>query len=231
MHVELISHTKDPERIIAIAMRLCYSASDIDSISHTLSNEDCSRLVSKAIKLGHFSVLEHASFTFAFDGISRACSHQLVRHRMASYSQQSQRYVKALNFAYVVPPSIEHNADLQQQYKQIIENINAQYELFLASGIPEEDARYILPNSANTRLIMTANARSLLNFFELRLCTRAQWEIRALAGSMLDLLRAVAPTVFKNAGPTCISRGYCSEGEMSCGKINTLYETPSNKEE
>ncbi len=220
MRVKLISHTENPERTIAAAMRLCYSASDIKNILDGLDDENCDRMIAKALKLGHFSVLEHASYTFAIEDISRACSHQLVRHRMASYSQQSQRYVKMHNFDHSMPLSIQNNKQALDQYNSMIDKISQQYESFLELGIPAEDARYILPNSADTKIVMTANARSLINFFELRLCTRAQWEIRELAEKMLDILKEISPSIFSNAGPTCVSKGYCSEGEMSCGRLD-----------
>ena len=219
MRVDLVSHTQDPERTVAAAIRLCYSASEIGEIRDAIDDAEAARLIGKVLKLGHLSVLEHASFTFAIEGISRACSHQLVRHRMASFSQQSQRYVKMRDFQFVVPPSVQGDAEL---LSRTMRDLQATYDSLLSAGVSAEDARYILPNAAETKLIMSANARSLLNFFELRLCTRAQWEIRQLAGMMLDEVKAIAPNIFAKAGPTCETSGYCREGEMSCGRAATL---------
>jgi thymidylate synthase (FAD) len=208
-------------------MRLCYSASDIGEIREAMSDAEVARLIRKVLELGHLSVLEHASFTFGIEGISRACSHQLVRHRIASFSQQSQRYVKMRGFEYTVPPSIQSNADAAEMLEQTMKELQDRYDALLAAGMRAEDARYILPNAADTKLIMTANARSLLNFFSLRMCTRAQWEIRQLAGLMRDKVRAVAPVIFEKAGPSCEAVGYCSEGAMSCGRAKPI-EIPGN---
>lgn len=218
MRVELVSHTIDPERTVAAACRLCYSASDIGRIRECIDDADAARLIRKVLELGHHSVLEHASFTFAIEGVSRACSHQLVRHRIASFSQQSQRYVKMRDFEFVIPPSVSRGSGASQRFCEAMDRLRDEYADLLASGIDPEDARYLLPNAAATKLVMTANARSLLNFFELRLCTRAQWEIRQLAAEMLEKVRAVAPSIFSLAGPACETKGYCSEGAMSCGR-------------
>lgn len=221
MRVELVSHTMDPERTVAAATRLCYSASDIDQIREAIDDAEAARLIQKVLELGHFSVLEHASFTFAIEGISRACSHQLVRHRMASFSQQSQRYVKMHDFEPAMPASVRRNEDAARRFGQVMESLRAEYDALVEAGIPAEDARYLLPNAAETKLLMTANARSLLNFFEIRLCTRAQWEIRRLADLMLEKVKVVAPNIFSEAGPTCETKGYCREGQKSCGRAAT----------
>jgi thymidylate synthase (FAD) len=221
LHVDLISHTSNPERTVAAAVRLCYSASDIGQIRQAVDDAEAARLIAKILKLGHFSVLEHASFTFAVEGISRACSHQLVRHRMASFSQQSQRYVKMSEFDPIIPPSVERDTEAARRFSEAMEILRNQYDAMLAAGIAAEDARYLLPNAADTKLIMTVNARSLLNFFELRLCSRAQWEIRRLAELMLEKIKPVAPNIFSAAGPACESRGHCHEGEMSCGRAGS----------
>lgn len=222
LRVELVSHTHDPERTVAAAIRLCYSASDIGEIRKAISDTDAARLIGKVLKLGHLSVLEHASFTFAIEGISRACSHQLVRHRIASFSQQSQRYVKMRNCDFIVPPSIQSIPEAADKLNDVLLELQSRYDELLAAGVSAEDARYVLPNAAETKVIMTANARSLLNFFELRLCTRAQWEIRQLAELMLKKVKSVAPTIFAIAGPTCETHGHCREGDMSCGRAKAL---------
>jgi thymidylate synthase (FAD) len=218
MLVQLLTHTPDPEQVVAAAARLCYSASSIDRLLEK-SRDDREALLRKILALGHLSVLEHASFTFGIEGISRACSHQLVRHRLASYSQQSQRYVShAERFAAVTPPSIAARPELAQRYAALLEEIHAAYCELLAAGIPAEDARFVLPNAAETKIVVTMNARELHHFFALRCCRRAQWEIRAMAVEMLRLARRAAPLLFAAAGPGCL-QGACPEGAMSCGAL------------
>ena len=219
MKVELINYTEDPERIIAQSARLCYSASGIEELKEKLTDESTLKLIKKIIKLGHYSVLEHATFTFAIEGISRVTSHQLVRHRIASFSQQSQRYVKIKDkgFPYIIPKSIAKNEKLTTIFTGTIKKLNRIYNLFLEHNIAAEDARYILPQAVETKIIITANARELLHIFKLRCCNRAQWEIRELAKRMLKEVKIVAPNIFENAGPPCIL-GPCPEGELSCGK-------------
>jgi thymidylate synthase (FAD) len=212
-------------------VRLCYSASDIDTIRERIDDDEAARLIQMALKLGHHSVLEHASFTFGIEGISRACSHQLVRHRIASFSQQSQRYVKMRECDITTPSSILRNPQAADKFRQAVEQIQSVYGELLDAGLPAEDARYILPNAAETKIVMTANARSLLNFFELRLCTRAQWEIRELAALMRERARTVAPNIFSKAGPTCETMGYCREGAKSCGRANPLPSTQDRDKE
>ncbi|MBP6963051.1 MAG: FAD-dependent thymidylate synthase [Armatimonadetes bacterium] len=222
MRVLLLSHTQQPEKTVAAAIRLCYSSAGIESIRDRMDDAEAARLIEKVLGLGHFSVLEHASFTLGIEGISRACSHQLVRHRLASYSQQSQRYVTMKNLEFFAPPAVAADEHIAERYYSLMAQCRQCYDELLASGIEAEDARYVLPSAAETNIIMTANARSLLNFFELRMCTRAQHEIRELAALMLAEVRKAAPILFANAGPACESRGYCSEGEMTCGRAEPL---------
>ena len=219
MKVKLINYTKDPEKIVAQSARLCYSAMDIEDLSKTLTSASIKKLVEKIIKLGHYSVLEHVSFTFAIEGISRVTTHQLVRHRLASFSQQSQRYVeiKKEGFPYITPDSIEKNKKIAKIYRETVEELDKIYRIFLKHNIPSEDARYILPQAVETKIIFTANARELLHIFKLRCCNRAQWEIRKVAKKMLSEVKVIAPNIFKNAGPPCVT-GKCPEGELSCGK-------------
>ncbi len=219
MKVKLINYTKDPEKIVAQSARLCYSALDIEDLREKLSNESIIKLIKKIMKLGHYSVLEHATFTFAIEGISRVTSHQLVRHRLASFSQQSQRYVKIKEkgFPYVVPKSIEKNKKLAKIFIDTLKELDGIYRLLLSQNIEAEDARYILPQAVKTKIILTANARELLHIFKLRCCNRAQWEIKEVAIKMLQEVEDIAPTIFENAGPPCIL-GPCPEGELSCGK-------------
>ncbi len=221
MLVQLLQHTPEPERVVAAAARLCYSAASIDQLLEQEADER-GRLLEKILSLGHLSVLEHASFSFGVEGISRACSHQLVRHRLASYSQQSQRYVsEKKRFAAVVPPSIAADDDLHRRYEALLDDIHHLYGDLLAAGIPAEDARFVLPNAAQTKLVVTMNARELRHFFNLRCCRRAQWEIRALAVQMLRLARRAAPLLFAGAGPGCLA-GPCPEGRMSCGEADEV---------
>jgi len=219
MKVRLINYTKDPEKIIAQSARLCYSALGIEELRGKLSNESIIKLVKKIMKLGHYSVLEHATFTFAIEGISRVTSHQLVRHRLASFSQQSQRYVKIdkEGFPYIIPKSIEKNEKLAKIFIDAAKELDEIYQLLLDHNIKAEDARYILPQAVTTKMIVSANARELLHIFKLRCCNRAQWEIRKLAMNMLKEVKSIAPTVFENAGPPCVL-GPCPEEELSCGK-------------
>ncbi len=225
LKVKLISYTPDPERIVAAAARLCYSPRSASEIMENFSDEQVASFVRKIVSLGHTSTMEHVSFTFAIDGVSRALSHQLVRHRIGcSYSQQSQRYVKEKQFAYITPPKIAQNSEALSVFEQAMEQAQAAYARLLEMGIPAEDARFVLPNAAETKFVLTMNVRSLLHFFELRCCNRAQWEIRALADEMLRQVREVAPRLFAHAGATCDSVGICYEGAMSCGKCKNVAE-------
>jgi len=225
MKVSLLQHTPDPERSVALAARLCYSSASITELDDRLSASAIAGLLEKIMSLGHQSVLEHAAFTFGIEGISRACSHQLVRHRLASYSQQSQRYVtfKGDDFPQVVPESISSSAKRSELFSRAVKAAAEAYRELVADGVPAEDARFVLPNAAETKIIVTMNARELLHFFELRCCERAQWEIRALAVEMLRLVKPSAPVIFSSAGPACISGG-CPEGSMTCGKIREVRE-------
>ncbi|HDO19183.1 MAG TPA: FAD-dependent thymidylate synthase [Thermoplasmatales archaeon] len=215
MNVKLIAYTPDAERVCAIAAALTHSKKKPDEVEK-MNDSDLMKILSHVIDLGHTSVVEHANFTFAISGVSRALTHQLVRHRIASYSQQSQRYVKFDEVSYVIPTSIEKNKELKRRYEEFMNRIWSEYNFLLDSGIPEEDARYVLPNAAKTNIIVTMNARSLLNFFELRCCLHAQWEIRKLANMMLREVKKVAPTIFKKAGPPCKSKGLCPEKRKDC---------------
>lgn len=226
LNVRLLSYTQNPEQTIAAAMRLCYTKLDVDALLEQITLDKANEMVAKALGLGHLSVLEHASFTFAVEGISRACSHQLVRHRIASYSQQSQRYVdlseKDLSEYRVMPDSIADNMEAHADFGKALAAIDWAFQGLTQKGIPGEDARFILPNACETKIIITMNARTLLHFFEHRCCKRAQWEIRAMADEMLRLAKEVSPTIFAKAGPTCQTQGYCREGQQSCGGAPTL---------
>lgn len=241
MEVKLIAHTPDAEKVITAAAKTCYSSDTPDEILDDLDDAKTAKFIDMLIGLGHTSTIEHSSFTFTINGVSRSLLAQLTRHRMASYSVRSQRYVSETGFGFVMPPQIENNEKAKELYlKAMKDDVDTYNELteilyqenlneLINSGMPEkraknvalktsiEDARYVLPNSCETNLVATFNARSLYNFFELRGCTRAQWEIRELSEKMFALVSAVAPNLFANAGPACVS-GNCSEGKMTCGK-------------
>ncbi len=225
MKVTLLQHTPDPETTVALAARLCYSAASIGDLRERLSSSDVAAFLEKIMSLGHQSVLEHVSFTFGIEGISRACSHQLVRHRLASYSQQSQRYVtfRGDDFPLVVPDSIAGSRAREEIFGRAMQACAEAYRELVADGVPAEDARFVLPNAAETKIIVTMNGRELLHFFELRCCERAQWEIRAMATEMLQLVKPLAPVIFSGAGPGCVS-GVCPEGTMTCGRAKEVRE-------
>lgn len=217
MKVTLLASTPEPEKTVALAARLCYSDAAITELEEKIKGLALEKFLGKILKMGHLSVLEHASFTFGVDGISRVTSHQLVRHRLASYSQQSQRYVKFSAPEYVIPETIAGVEEKRERFTEAVDGLFSLYKDLVDSGVPAEDARFLLPNAACTRIILTMNARELLHFFRLRCCERAQWEIRAMATSMLVLARKKAPFIFRDSGPACVT-GPCSEGEMTCGK-------------
>lgn len=224
LHVALIRHTLSPEEIVALGARLCYSRATIDDLTQRVSAKDQSDFVQKIMGMGHDSVLEHASFTFGVEGVSRVLLAQLTRHRLASFSVQSQRYVSyEQGFGYIVPPKIAAlGQDAAEEYARQMDQMHQWYcqwqeRLGAAGESSNEDARFVLPGACETRLMMTMNVRELRHFFSLRMCSRAQWEIRALATEMHCLCMEVAPALFADAGPGCL-RGACPEGAKSCGR-------------
>ena len=217
--VKLLEYTPDPERVVAMAARLCYSAIGAEELAQRLSEEKVREMVRKMVKLGHASTIEHVSFTFGIEGVSRVLTHQLVRHRIASYDQQSQRYVASHGFPYITPPTIAENPAAKERFTALMEEIRSAYDELTEMGIPKEDARYVLANAAETKILVTMNARALMHFFNLRCCLRAQWEIRDMAYKMLAAVKEVAPTLFHNAGASCVNTGRCPEGDMTCGKF------------
>lgn len=217
MHVELLYHTPDPERAIATAARLCYAPVGASELMETMPEERVKSVLSTIMASGHFSTLEHASYTFAIDGVSRALTHQLVRHRIASFNQQSQRYVKFKGgIETIKPESVAASEETSAVFDEAIAAAVDAYRKLLEAGVPAEDARYLLPNAAETKIVVTMNVRELLHFFELRCCNRAQWEIREMAHRMLELARPTAPFIFMDAGAPCV-HGLCPEGKMTCG--------------
>ncbi len=217
MDVTLLYHTPEPERAVATAARLCYAPVGGRELMESLTDEKIRKVLTTIMSSGHFSTLEHASYTFAVEGVSRALTHQLVRHRLASYNQQSQRYVKFKEEPPIVrPASVDTNPEAARAFDEAIEACWQAYDKLVQAGVPAEDARYILPNACETKIVVTMNIRELMHFFSNRCCNRAQWEIRELAWKMLELVRPTAPFIFRTAGPGCM-RGACPEGKMCCG--------------
>lgn len=248
LKVKLLTHTPEPQKLMAAAAKLCYAHADIDSVMEGLTPEKTDSFLTMLSGLGHESPMEHMSFTFGIENVSRSLLAQITRHRLASFSVQSQRYVSEFDFEFVTPPQIENDSAAKEVYLTTMAQIAQSYNRLadalkaknIAAGMPEkaaekraiEDARYVLPNACTTKMIVTMNARELSHFFRLRCCNRAQWEIRELAFQMLQLVKKVAPTVFNDAGPACL-RGACSEGRMSCGKaeeVRAKYGKASKKE-
>ena len=229
LKVILLRHTLSPEETVALAAKLCYSKSTISDLNEKISSKDQSDFIGKLMDMGHESVLEHASFTFGVEGVSRVLLAQLTRHRLASFSVQSQRYVSYENgFGYIIPESIaalgdDYAARFHEQMKTI-ESWYTDWQKLLGKGEKSnEDARFVLPNACETRIMVTMNVRELRHFFSLRMCNRAQWEIRKMAEEMFRLCFETAPALFMNAGPACI-RGKCPEGEKSCGQAARIRE-------
>ena len=205
MKVQLMQHTPQPQRVVAMAARLCYSPIGAEQLAETMTDQQVENLVKKIIELGHTSTLEHVSFTFAVEGVSRVLTHQLVRHRIASYSQQSQRYVSEHDFEYIIPKTVAANPQALAKFETLMQNVRQTYDELVALGVDKEDARYSLTNATETKIVITMNARALQNFFRLRCCRRAQWEIREMARLMLLEVKKVAPLLFAKSGPACVA--------------------------
>ncbi len=253
-NVTLISHTPHPEKTVAAAAKLCYSPSEISTLFENLTDEKTANFLAMLGDIGHQSPLEHANFTFGIEGVSRTLLAQITRHRIASYSVQSQRYVNENQFEYVTPPAIAQNPTANELFLQAMGSAQDYYDRiaamlkdvyypqFLAQGKSEkaaasaaekkaiEDARFVLPGACDTKMIVTMNARSLHNFFHHRCCSRAQWEIQDIANQMLVLVQEVAPHLFAKGGPPCLC-GPCPEGKMSCGRINEVRQKYSHLKE
>jgi len=222
-YVALIVYTPDPERIIAAAARISTSPASATELKEKMTSETIDRLLTRLISSGHLSPFEHASFTFAIEGISRVTSHQLVRHRMASYTQQSQRYVSLKEINYITPSTIRAKPEWEAKYHDMVHAAHRLYREMLDAGIPAEDARYVLPNATETRLVMTMNARELIHVCSLRLCLKAQWEIVELFEKVKAEVEKVAPRIGAELKPKCYNLGYCDEAE-SCGIFPTANE-------
>ena len=230
LKVLLLRYTPDPDEVVALGARLCYAQADLETLRERVETHDQQKFIAGVMERGHLSVTEHASFTFAVEGVSRALLAQLTRHCIASFSVQSQRYVSmADGFDFVVPPSI--SALGEEEEAEFIRQMNTMHKWYCqwqdklggAKEKSNEDARFVLPNAASTRLLVTMNARELMHFFELRCCNRAQWEIREMAWQMLAACRKAAPALFEHAGPACLT-GRCPEGKATCGKAKEVKE-------
>ena len=250
MNVTLLAYTPQPEKVVAAAAKLCYSNAGIGELLDSISDGSAAAFLQRLSDYGHQSPAEHVSFTFGIEGISRACLAQLTRHRLASFSVQSQRYVNqsaanagGADAKIIVPPSIAEDGEASEAFAQAVKTVRYAYDHLhkvledkftyelthdafaldedtarkKAKKLANEDARFILPEGSETRLIVTMNARELNHFFKLRCCNRAQWEIRAVADEMLKLVYPIAPNLFKDAGPGCVAGKGCTEGSMSCG--------------
>ncbi len=226
-NVVLIEYTPNPDSVVAAAGRLCYSNADIDALRTRVSEKDQTKYLTMLRKLGHLSTFEHVSFTFGIEGVSRALLAQITRHRIASFSVQSQRYVGQSGedgIDYILPPEIEKLGDeYVKRFADQMDMMDKWYRewLELLGEGGKEDARFVLPNAAATRMVVTMNARELNHFFALRCCNRAQWEIRDVAWQMLKLAHEAAPALFDECGPECL-RGRCPEGKMCCGRMDEV---------
>ena len=217
MKVTLLSYTKEPEKIVAAAIRQCYSSDSALNIKNKLTEKERAKLIKMVVGSGHTSTIEHVAFTFGIEGVSRVLTHELVRHRIASYSQQSQRYISGKKFGFVIPPTISSKATAKKIFDETIKDLGFKYEKLIEMGIPKEDARFLLPNATDVKIVVTMNARALFNFLARRMCNRAQWEIRLMAHLIHKELLKVAPNIFRYAGPTCRTENICWEGERHCG--------------
>ena len=221
MKVTLLTHTPEPEKIVAAAARCCYSNDDPNNLLEEMTDEKAAKFLQKLTNLGHQSPLEHVSFTFAISGVSRALLAQITRHRLASFSVRSQRYCGFNSSDFIEPPSVT-KSNIKNIFDTALAQSKSNYDDLIEAGIAKEDARMLLPNAAATSMVLTMNARELLHFFSLRCCTRAQWEIRDLANEMVKLVKKIAPNLFVKAGAACDQLGYCPEGKFSCGRAPSL---------
>jgi thymidylate synthase (FAD) len=223
LRVELLRYTTDAERLCGTAALTTTKSGTPSEILEKIRLDEAKEIISRVTGYGHGSVIEHAAFTFSIEGVSRAMTHQLVRHRIASYTQQSQRYVRYDTLKnYVTPPSIAENATAKKEFDETLKRISEAYGELLRMGISKEDARFILPNAAKTNIMVTMDARELRHFFNVRCCARAQWEMRTVATEMLKQVKKATPALFEDAGPTCVELGYCPEGKMKPAECDTL---------
>lgn len=220
--VNLISKPKDMLKTVYTACRTCYSAdAPINIYNSTDDEEKMLKLIERVISSGHFSTIEHIQVSFAISNVSRACTHQLVRHRHMSFSQKSQRYVKEKGqFDYIIPPTIEKNPELKEKFEKFMGDISSLYTEFTDAGIPAEDARFVLPNAAASSMVASLNLREMIHLANLRLCTRAQYEIRILVKYMCEELLKEEAWLKPYLVPKCERLGFCDE-DKSCGRMAT----------
>lgn len=236
MFVKLLHAASEPEQIVGLAAMVCRNPEGATAYARLWPNGGANKigeLADKCRQSGHMSVFEHINYTFFIDGISRACSHQLVRHRLASFTQASQRH--SHQSAFIHPEGMSE--EQKQTWRQSIRLSAQTYRLLMEMGMSREDARSVLPNAAATTIIMTMNARELAHFLELRLCNKAQTEIRGLAQEIHKLAKEHFPLLFEHVGPPCFITGECRESKP-CGKLVVLggdsqkvTQTPENKDE
>lgn len=219
--VKLISKPENMLKTIYTACRTCYSADspiNIYNCDSASDEEKMLKLIKRVVSSGHYSTIEHIQVSFAISNISRACSHQLVRHRHMSFSQKSQRYVKEKGqFEYLIPDTIDKNPELKVKFDEFMSKISEFYLELTEAGIPAEDARAVLPNAASTSMVASLNLRELIHLANLRLCTRAQTEIRILVKRMCGELIKEEPWLKDYLVPKCERLGYCDE-DKSCGR-------------
>ncbi len=230
--VKLVSYTHNGERVVAIASKMSRSRKGWEYHEENMSDEEVGTWIEDAVLHGYWSPLEHSSYTFSLEGISRVASHQLVRHRVASYTQMSHRFAKPVDEYYqpIIPPSAEKREESEKLFEKSYDETYKEYYSLLSQGIPEEDARYVLPNGVNTNVVVTMNARELYNFFSLRLCSRAQWEIRKIAWSMLSEVKKVHPRLFRYAGPSCIiHENFVRDNPITLDNLNAEQEFISQR--
>jgi len=223
MKVELLAYTPNPEELCALSAATSFREKGASLRKEKMNPEKARDIIKKVTSFGHHSVIEHAAFTFSLEGVSRSLTHQLVRHRIASYTQQSQRYVKITTDNdewYVIPPTFD--TEKREKFKERMKIISGWYQETIEQGVPGEDARFYLPNATKTNIVVTMNARELIHFFKLRCCNRCQWELREVATEMLKQAKRVAPVIFEKAGPSCVSLGFCPEGELKPKECNIV---------
>ena len=221
--VKLISKPNNMLRTVYTACRTCYSAdSPINIYDKATDEEKMLKLINNVIASGHHSTIEHIQLSFAISNVSRACTHQLVRHRLMSFSQKSQRYVQEKGqFDFLIPPTIDKNPELKEKFISFMGEISNKYQEFIEAGIPAEDARAVLPNACATSLVASLNLRELIHLAQLRLCTRAQYEIRTLVKGMCDEITKEEPWLKPYLVPKCERLGFCDE-DKSCGRMKKL---------
>lgn len=228
MEVKLIAYTPDPERVCAAAAYTSTSGKTPEELVKEMSDDQVAKVLRHVRKAGHHSVIEHASFTFSVRGISRACSHDLVRHRIASYTQESQRYITYKDLKYKMPPKIAENPEMKQEFERVMKTCSDAYNMAIDAGMASEDARFMYPNATLTNICITMNGRELRHFFNLRCCRRAMWEITELADLMLAEARKVAPVIFEDAGPRCVELRHCPEVKP-CGQLEEMLKQYKEK--